>query len=721
MNRHLSAKLTGWLVILPLLAFLLVLIPSVRGQDTACGNAPAPRLVIGGRARITIAETATLRLREGPGLSSGMIDTLSGGGEADILAGPVCADGLLWWQIALADGRQGWAAEGSGSTYFLTPIRAAAPTPDPADSQCDSVLPLVGGIGDRLVVSTVGEPLEARLLPATASGLDSRWWAGHLLTIIDGPACGSGYWWWRVTLPNNRSGWVQVGDSLQYYIEVLLPTPTTTSTFTPSATFTATHTSTSTATPTVTPTLTASATLTPTATPSRTATQTPTATSTPSDTPTPRPTSTPRATLTPSPTVDTGCLTAPLPRLTTEDEGIVVGVDALRLRALPAVGAGEIGLLRDGAAFTVIDGPLCNSGYHWYRIRLPYGTTGWIAEGQGATYWVQPADYEPPPLAERACLAWGDEDGLHLLTNGQQTDLAAAVPLPAAGLAISANGRFLAVLWPPDDAPARLKITDLASGDLITAVRLEVGWNSFAGNALLWLPDSSAILVSGMRDTIPTAQIVSLLGVTDTLPLDGWQTVGFNRAGDHLALVSPNTWNVAIYSLQAGAIVAQASPEGTPLPGYRLQTAASWLDDERLAAAFAATGPDGQSGVRWIASVTPGGATTLAERDLPASHAAWSPDGQFLLLTTSGADGSVSTVLSLESGEMIDLAGVDNALDGANYEWVAKTTLLAVSDRTFWLVDPVADSRQPLLELDTHPSSYALNIHGCQAPSKVEP
>ncbi len=70
---------------------------------------------------------------------------------------------------------------------------------------------------------------------------------------------------------------------------------------------------------------------------------------------------------------------------------------------------------------------------------------------------------------------------------------------------------------------------------------------------------------------------------------------------------------------------------------------------------------------------------------------------------------------------MIDLAGVDNALDGANYEWVAKTTLLAVSDRTFWLVDPVADSRQPLLELDTHPSSYALNIHGCQAPSKVEP
>jgi uncharacterized protein YraI len=41
------------------------------------------------------------------------------------------------------------------------------------------------------------------------------------------------------------------------------------------------------------------------------------------------------------------------------------------------------------AVFFVLDGPVCNNDYSWFRIRYD-GKEGWIAEGDTGSYYVEP-------------------------------------------------------------------------------------------------------------------------------------------------------------------------------------------------------------------------------------------------------------------------------------------------------------------------------------------
>ena len=105
------------------------------------------------------------------------------------------------------------------------------------------------------------------------------------------------------------------------------------------------------------------------------------------------------------------CPNAPLPRLVVGERGEVApGIDRLRLRALPAVGTGEVSRLYAGNAFEVIAGPSCNGGYAWWRVALEDGTTGWVAEGDWTQYYLRPASDHPRPWCQRADVPW-----LHLL------------------------------------------------------------------------------------------------------------------------------------------------------------------------------------------------------------------------------------------------------------------------------------------------------------------
>ena len=51
-----------------------------------------------------------------------VIGQLQPGEDFQVLAGPVCVDGMYWWQIDNYHGLVGWTAEGNSTEYWLEPI-----------------------------------------------------------------------------------------------------------------------------------------------------------------------------------------------------------------------------------------------------------------------------------------------------------------------------------------------------------------------------------------------------------------------------------------------------------------------------------------------------------------------------------------------------------------------------------------------------------------------
>jgi len=58
-----------------------------------------------------VRNTANLNVREGPGLSYSIIDTVPVGTVGQIMGGPVEADGYIWWEVYYAVEIRGWSAE----------------------------------------------------------------------------------------------------------------------------------------------------------------------------------------------------------------------------------------------------------------------------------------------------------------------------------------------------------------------------------------------------------------------------------------------------------------------------------------------------------------------------------------------------------------------------------------------------------------------------------
>jgi hypothetical protein len=96
-------------------------VPLPPADETMCPGAPAPRLNIGGSARVTPGEPN--RVRDLPTLTgSRVLGQIPGGQYFIVLDGPVCeaSTGINWWLVRQAT-LEGWTAEGQGNTYFLEP------------------------------------------------------------------------------------------------------------------------------------------------------------------------------------------------------------------------------------------------------------------------------------------------------------------------------------------------------------------------------------------------------------------------------------------------------------------------------------------------------------------------------------------------------------------------------------------------------------------------
>ena len=88
-------------------------------EAMTCPGFMVSRLVVGESARVLPGPANNVR--ENPTRGAGLLFQIPGGGRFTVLAGPVCADSLAWWQVNY-EGLVGWTAEGQGSSFWLEPI-----------------------------------------------------------------------------------------------------------------------------------------------------------------------------------------------------------------------------------------------------------------------------------------------------------------------------------------------------------------------------------------------------------------------------------------------------------------------------------------------------------------------------------------------------------------------------------------------------------------------
>jgi hypothetical protein len=102
----------------------------------AAGDCPADlrsALPPDGSAYVSLDPPVSNRLRAAPGVAASLVEALPAGTAVDLLAGPVCADALLWWYVVVDGGPPaglgGWTAEGSAAERWLLPCPAQGACP----------------------------------------------------------------------------------------------------------------------------------------------------------------------------------------------------------------------------------------------------------------------------------------------------------------------------------------------------------------------------------------------------------------------------------------------------------------------------------------------------------------------------------------------------------------------------------------------------------------
>jgi hypothetical protein len=85
---------------------------------------PPLDLGAGDLARVDYLGTQPKNLRDAPTLDSNVLHALVQGVPLEVIGGPVCADGLNWWQVTVMSTTpvSGWLAEGRRGDYWLVPF-----------------------------------------------------------------------------------------------------------------------------------------------------------------------------------------------------------------------------------------------------------------------------------------------------------------------------------------------------------------------------------------------------------------------------------------------------------------------------------------------------------------------------------------------------------------------------------------------------------------------
>ncbi len=89
-----------------------------------CATITLPtRLSVDHKGRVPTDATRRVNVRPAPSISTTPIGQVEKGMSFTVIGGPVCADGVRWFQIRYgANNDEGWLAEGQNNIYFVEPV-----------------------------------------------------------------------------------------------------------------------------------------------------------------------------------------------------------------------------------------------------------------------------------------------------------------------------------------------------------------------------------------------------------------------------------------------------------------------------------------------------------------------------------------------------------------------------------------------------------------------
>ncbi|GAP13094.1 hypothetical protein LARV_00836 [Longilinea arvoryzae] len=88
-----------------------------------CTGAPDTLLNVGDWVHVSLEQPISNRIRSTPNINSEMLGKIQPGEMVQVLDGPECADGYVWWFVHSLSGLQGWTAEGdSTGDWIVRPL-----------------------------------------------------------------------------------------------------------------------------------------------------------------------------------------------------------------------------------------------------------------------------------------------------------------------------------------------------------------------------------------------------------------------------------------------------------------------------------------------------------------------------------------------------------------------------------------------------------------------
>ena len=97
--------------------------PTALTPWNACQGSYPSHLRVGYRASVSLDPPLPNNVREQPDKTSKFLFAIQPGDLVDIIGGPSCSGGWVWWQISTSGGKSGWTAEGDGKDYWLIPVK----------------------------------------------------------------------------------------------------------------------------------------------------------------------------------------------------------------------------------------------------------------------------------------------------------------------------------------------------------------------------------------------------------------------------------------------------------------------------------------------------------------------------------------------------------------------------------------------------------------------